>query len=140
MIDDKEEAVLQGIAGWMDANKECIFGTRPWTVFGEGPASEGPVAKVGNFSEGKGKPFTGGDVRFTTRDGTLYVIVLGVPTEDLHIKSLGTAAKLFDGKISKITLLGSTEEVEWSQTAEALTIKTPTKAPNGIAIVFKVTS
>ena len=48
-IDDKEEAVLQGIAAWMDVNKECIFGTRPWKVFGEGPASEGPVAPGRKF-------------------------------------------------------------------------------------------
>ena len=60
--------------------------------------------------------------------------------KDLHIKSLGTAAKLFDGKIGKITLLGGTEEVQWSQTAEALTIKTPESTPNDIAIVFKVAS
>ena len=38
-IDDKELKVVEGIAGWMDVNKECIFGTHPWKVFGEGPAS-----------------------------------------------------------------------------------------------------
>ena len=139
-IDDKEELVLKGIADWMDVNKECLFGTRPWKVFGEGPASEGQPLKVGNFNEGKGKPFTGEDVRFTTKDGTLYIIALGVPKEDLHIKSLGTAAKLFDWKIGKITLLGGTEEVQWSQTAEALTIKKPESTPNEIAIVFKIAS
>ena len=76
-IDDKEEVVLKGIADWMDVNKECIFGTRPWKVFGEGPASEGAPTKVGNFNEGKGKPFTGEDVRFTTKDGVLYMIASG---------------------------------------------------------------
>jgi alpha-L-fucosidase len=137
-IDEKEEVVLQGIAAWMDVNKECIFGTRPWKVFGEGPASEGAPVKVGNFSEGKGKPFTGEDVRFTVKDGTLYVIALGVPKQDLAIKSLGTAAKLLDRPISKITLLGSDEKVQWSQAADALTIKVPGKMPNDIAIVFKI--
>jgi len=28
-IDDKEQAVLEGIGAWMDLNKECIFDTRP---------------------------------------------------------------------------------------------------------------
>src|SRR5688572_9195998 len=37
-IDDKEEAILEGNAAWMDVNKECIFDTRPWKFFGEGPA------------------------------------------------------------------------------------------------------
>jgi alpha-L-fucosidase len=137
-IDDKEEVVLKGIADWMDVNKESIFGTRPWKVFGEGPASEGPALKVGNFNEGKGKPLTGEDVRFTTKDGALYMIVMGVPKQDLQIKSLGMAAKLLDKPISKITLLGSREKVQWSQAAGALMVKMPEKSPNNIAIVYKI--
>ena len=39
-IDDKELAVVEGIASWMDVNKESVFDTRPWKVFGEGPAAE----------------------------------------------------------------------------------------------------
>jgi alpha-L-fucosidase len=138
-IDDKEEVVLKGIADWMEVNKEAIFGTRPWKTFGEGPASEGLPTKVGNFNEGKGKPFTGEDVRFTTKDGVLYMIALGAPKKDLQIKSLGTAAKLLDNNIGNITLLGSDEKVQWSQTSEALTISAPTKSPNDIAIVYKIT-
>jgi len=137
-IDDKEETVLQGIAAWMDVNKECIFDTRPWKIFGEGPASEGPATAAGNFTEGKGKPFTADDVRFTTKGGTLYAIALGAPKKDLQIKSLGTAAKLLDHPISTITLLGSDEKVEWSQSAESLTIKAPASSPNDTAIVFKI--
>jgi alpha-L-fucosidase len=137
-IDDKEEAVLQGIGAWMDANKECIFGTRPWKVFGEGPASEGPAGQAGNFTEGKGKPLSAEDVRFTTKGGTLYAIALGAPKKALQIKSLGTAAKLSDRPIRDITLLGSAEKVRWSQAAEALTLQAPERAPNDIAIVFKI--
>jgi alpha-L-fucosidase len=139
-IDDKEQAVLAGIGAWMDVNKECIFGTRPWKVFGEGPASEGAALSAQGFNEGKGKPFTGEDVRFTTKDGVLYMIALGVPQKDLQIKSLGTVAKLLDKPISNITLLGSNEKVTWSQAADALTIKAPGKSPNDIAVVFKITS
>jgi len=137
-IDDKEEVVLKGIADWMDVNKEAIFGTHPWKVFGEGPASEGEPLKVGNFNEGKGKPFTGEDVRFTTKDGVLYMIALGAPKMDLQVKSLGSAAKLLDKPIGNITLLGSNEKVQWSQTTDAMTISAPTKSPNEIAIVYKV--
>jgi alpha-L-fucosidase len=137
-IDDKEEVVLKGIADWMDVNKESIFDTRPWKVFGEGPSAEAPPAKVGNFNEGKGKPFTGEDVRFTTKDGVLYMIALGVPKKDLQIKSLGTAAKLLDHPIGNIALLGSHEKVQWSQAADALPVKVPEKMPNDKAIVFKI--
>ncbi len=137
-IDDKEANVLQGIAAWMDQNKECIFGTRPWKVFGEGPASAGPAVKVGNFNEGKGKPFTADDVRFTTKGDILYAILLGAPKSDVRIKSLGTAAGLLQKPIRTISLLGSSELVEWSQTGPELTITLPQKVPNDIALVFKL--
>jgi alpha-L-fucosidase len=137
-IDDKEQAVLAGIGAWMDVNKECIFGTRPWKVFGEGPASEGAALSAQGFNEGKGKPFTGEDVRFTTKGNALYAIVLGTPQQDLQIKSLGTAAKLLDHPIGNITLLGSDEKVQWSQAADALMVKVPEKIPDDAAIVFKI--
>jgi len=41
--------------------------------------------------------------------------------------------------IANITLLGSDEKVEWAQTAEAVTVKAPTKSLNNIAIVFTLT-
>ena len=137
-IDDKEVAVLQGIANWMDVNKECIFDSRPWKVFGEGPASEGSALSAQGFNEGRGRPFTAEDVRFTTKGDTLYVIALGAPQKDLQIKSLGTAAKLLDQPIGSITLLGNTEKIQWSQTDDALTIKPPQKTPSDMAVVFKL--
>jgi alpha-L-fucosidase len=137
-IDDKEEAVLHDIGAWMDVNKECIFDTRPWKVFGEGPASDAPALSAQGFNEGKGKPFTADDVRFTSKAGTLYAIVLGAPMKAIQIRSLGAAAKLLDGPISNITLLGSGEEVQWSQAAEALDIKAPGKTPNDLAVVYKI--
>ncbi len=41
--------------------------------------------------------------------------------------------------IANITLLGNDDKVEWTQTAEALTVKAPTKSLNNIAIVFTLT-
>jgi alpha-L-fucosidase len=137
-IDDKEETVLQGIAAWMDVNRECIFGTRPWKVFGEGPATASPPAKVGNFSEGKGKPFTGEDVRFTTRNGMLYAIALGVPKKDLQIKSLGTTAGLLDQLIHSVTLLGGREKLSWRQDADSLVIQPVSAWPSEAAVVFAI--
>jgi alpha-L-fucosidase len=137
-IDDKEQAVLEGIGAWMDVNKECICDTRPWKIFGEGPASEGAALSAQGFNEGKGKAFTAEDVRFTAQGGTLYAIVLGAPEKDLVFKSLGTAAKLLDQTIGNITLLGSAEKVQWTQSSAALTLKTPAKIPNPSAIVYKI--
>lgn len=139
-IDADEVAVVEGIARWMDVNRECIFGTRPWKVFGEGPAIDAaaPIQAQG-FNEGKGKPFTAEDVRFTTKGGVLYAIALGSPTKSLRIRSLGAAAKLLERPIAKIELLGGKQAVRWSQEAEALTIEPPQIDSPSEAVVFKIT-
>lgn len=142
-IDSDEIAIVEGIAQWMEVNQEAIIATRPWKVFGEGPqmASAAPLSAQG-FNEGKGKPFTAADVRFTqSKNGkTLYAIVMGSPKSAVTIKSLGTDAKLLEKKIAKITLLGSKEKVKWTQTADALTIEAPQAKPSDVAIVFKISS
>jgi alpha-L-fucosidase len=137
-IDDKEELVLKGIADWMDVNKESIFGTRPWKTFGEGPASAGAALSAQGFNEGKGKPFTAEDFRFTTKGDALYAIELGAPTNGVSLKSLGTAAKLLDQPIKKIELLGSNEKMEWQQNDDALVISQPKNKTDSIANVFKI--
>jgi alpha-L-fucosidase len=137
-IDADEVAVVEGIAKWMEVNRECIFGTRPWKVFGEGPASEGAALSAQGFNEGKGKPFTAEDVRFTSKGDTLYAIVLGWPTNAMQIRSLGKAAKLLDKPVGGITLLGSDERITWSQTEDAVTIQPPQAKPSDHTIVFKI--
>jgi alpha-L-fucosidase len=140
-IDSDELAVVRDIAKWMDVNRESIFGTRPWKVFGEGPASDNAAPlRAQGFNEGKGKPFTAEDVRFTAKGKTLYLIVLGAPTKALQIKSLGTEAKLLDEPVGSIQLLGSDEVIKWSQAGNALTIESPVNKPSDIAVVFKVMS
>lgn len=135
-IDDKEQGVLEGIAAWMDVNRECIFGTRPWKLFGEGPASAGAALSAQGFNEGKGTPFSAADVRFTTKAGVLYVILLGVPAGPTTIKALGTAARLLDKPIAQVTLLGSGEKLNWEQRSDALVIQPVSLWPTPAAVVF----
>ncbi|MBN2806595.1 MAG: alpha-L-fucosidase [Prolixibacteraceae bacterium] len=133
-IDDKEVAILEGIAAWMDMNKESIFDTRPWKVYGEGPVAEtsNPMKEQG-FNEGKVK-YTASDIRFVQKGKVVYATLLDMPTEDIVIKSLGKSA----GKIKKIELLGSNEVLSWSQANESLAVKKPNVFPNDIALVLKV--
>ena len=62
-------------------NGEAIYGTRAWTVYGEGPTHAPTVA----FKEHENVPLTARDVRFTCatrgdKEGeTLYAICLGWP-------------------------------------------------------------
>jgi alpha-L-fucosidase len=107
-------------------------------VFGEGPASGGAALTAQGFNEGKGKPFTAQDVRFTQKGRALYAIVLGWPANGVTIASLGQKAKLLDRSIKKIRLLGSKEKITWRQTDDALVIQQPENEPNNFAIVFKI--
>jgi alpha-L-fucosidase len=137
--DEKELAIIEGIAGWMQVNQSAIHGTRPWKVLGEGPQMAEAVAlRDQGFNEGKGRAFSVDDVRFTTKGRTLYAIVMGAPKQAVHIKSLGTAARLLDAPIASVKLLGSDDAVKWSQGADALTIEAPRSVPNEIAAVFEI--
>jgi len=139
--DDDELAIVEGIADWMQVNQEAIHGTRPWKVLGEGPqmAVTAPLSGPG-FNEGKGKSFSAEDVRFTTKGGVLYAIVMGAPTAPIGITSLGMDAKLLEQPIADITLLGSGERLKWSQTPGGLRIEVPRSLPSNIALVFKITT
>ena len=135
-IDDKEIKVVEGIADWMEINKESIFGTRPWSVFGEGPAAEtvNPINAQG-FNEGKVK-YTSKDIRFNRKADVVYATIMGVPESDIPVKSLGKANTKM--KITKVELLGSNEKIKWKQDADYLLIEKPHLVPNDIAIVFKI--
>lgn len=131
-IDEDEVAFLEKLATWMNVNGEGIFGTRPWKIFGEGPTE----VKGGMFQENKLK-FTPADLRFTTKDGALYVFALGIPTEDITVKALGGSSAQGQ-KISQIKLLGSDEQIKWEQGDDALTIHKPEKFPTDDVVAFKV--
>lgn len=140
-IDDKEEAILNDIAAWMDVNKEGVFGTRPWIVFGEGPVAEAsnPLHAQG-FNEGKHKPYTAEDIRFVTKDNTLYAHILAWPEDDqLIIKSLSQNNTYCKGTIKNIQLLGTDENISFQRSDEGLRITLPNKMkPNDISFTLKI--
>jgi alpha-L-fucosidase len=139
-IDSEELAVVEGITAWMTLNGECIFGTRPWKVFGEGPASESvnPLTAQG-FNEGKGKPFSGNDYRFTAKGNMVYAIALGLPADGKAvIKSFGLNRNYCNGKIEHVTLVGTEQALSYEHTADALVITLPGNLPEQVAYSFKI--
>ena len=126
-LDEKELQILEDIATWMDINQECIFGTRPWRILGEGPALENAAAlNAQGFNEGKGKPYTGRDIRFTTKGSTLYATLMAWPQEQAIITSLPLSA----GHVTRVTLLGSDTNLSFSQDQEGLKVQLPSQAPH----------
>ncbi|RXK85525.1 alpha-L-fucosidase [Filimonas effusa] len=140
-IDDEEIKIVDGITRWMEINSEAIYGTRPWKVFGEGPAMEeaAPLSAQG-FNEGKGKPFGATDIRFTQKQDALYATLLGWPENGKAvIKSLAAGSSLYPKEIQRAELLGNKQALSFERTSEGLIITLPQQPPaESYAVVIKL--
>ena len=130
--------ILDGIGTWTKTNGEAIYGSRPWKIYGEGPATTGNQEK-GTFGGVKDvRPYVANDIRFTTKNGALYAFCMNTPTANIEIKSLAEGASYTSKKITKITMLGSKEKIKWEQNGTALSINKPVKLPEYKVVVFKI--
>jgi alpha-L-fucosidase len=140
-IDEKERKVVLDIGRWMKVNSESIYGTRPWKIFGEGPAQEAPAAlSAQGFNEGKGKPFTEQDIRFVTKENILYATAMGWPENGkVTIKSLASGSVNFPGEISRVEFLSLRQPLTFQRTGDGLVVSLPENKPDDFyANVFKI--
>jgi alpha-L-fucosidase len=135
--DEHELAFLAGLTAWMDVNSEGIYATRPWKIYGEGPSTTAaPIRDYGRTPP----PYTAEDIRFTTKGDTLYAFVGAWPeSRSATIKTLADNSPQVAGrKIEGVSLLGYDGKLEWSQTADGLTLKLPENAPSENAITLRI--
>jgi alpha-L-fucosidase len=133
--DAAERKVLTGITEWMSVNGEAIFGTRPWKVYGEGPATKVVIPKSGQEfdpSEDK-KPDLGiRDIRYTTKGQTLYALLQGWPSggsSEVVLESLRTNSPHQPGKATDVRLLGRDEALKFTQDSTGLRLTLPSTKP-----------
>jgi alpha-L-fucosidase len=143
-IDEKERKIVEEIGAWMKVNSESIYGTRPWKIFGEGPAQQGAAQlKAQGFNEGKGKPFTCEDIRFATKGNALYATAMGWPEgKKLVIKSLAKNSQYFPEEIQKVEWVPTNQTLAFERNENALIVSLPEKASDELsyANVIKVLS
>ncbi len=127
------EHVFKEIGRWMAVNGEAIYGTQPWRVFGEGP-------NPGLNPEFRGlkTPYTSKDIRYVQKGPAVYALVLAKPTEPVRLTALGKAAATAPNPVRKVTLLGSKENLAWTQEPDALVVSLPARMPFDYAAVFKI--
>ncbi len=156
-IPQEQQDVLLGIGKWLEVNGEAIYGTRPWTRFGEGPAADAAAetmvkARAAGFAgringQNQGGPLVGGgglprggykpqDIRFTTKGDTLYAVVMAWQGEAV-ITSLASG-KPVQGKVERVEMLGHNGNLPFTQDAAGLKVKFPTDKPCDFAYSLKV--
>ncbi|HEX7847912.1 MAG TPA: alpha-L-fucosidase, partial [Chitinophagaceae bacterium] len=94
---------LKEVGAWMKTNGEAIYGTRMYSVFGEGEK-----------------------IRFTqTRDGrTRYIFLFDFPQDKI------TLSKIQFNKATQLQMLGSAKKIKWKSTAEGAEISIPAELKN----------
>lgn len=135
-IPENQKKVLLEMGDWLEINGEAIYGSRPWKVYGEGP-TQLPEGQFGGVTDADG--FTAEDVRYTRRGDILYAIILGWPGANQKFQFDELNAGNFEGKtISEISVLGSSEKIDWDHSNESLSVQMPSETPSEKAIVFKI--
>lgn len=163
-IADHDRDLLLGIGGWLQANGDGIYGTRPWRITQEGPTKQAD----GMFADQTPTAWTAADWRFTTKHGAIYAFCLnpdGNPDAGLDAGSTagrdidgmrGTSRETlsvttfaayhdgvkppFNGIVESVEQLG-VGPVQFTRSAEALEISPLPREPDcqGLPIGFKIT-
>ena len=140
--DDDELSFIANFGRWMRANGVAIYGSRPWSVFGEGPSTEvAPVQQPG-FNEGRNKPYTANDVRFVQKGGSVFAFVMTPPENgQVVLKSLAMGATAAPGTVERvrtITSTGGMAPVEFTRTKQGLALALPQQAQSEYVLTLEI--
>ena len=113
-IPDADKEILLAVGAWLSRNGEAIYGSRPWSKFGEGPTE----VKEGSMNEREQRPFTAEDIRFVQNHGSLYAIALDWPGDGkVSIHALDAA--------KSVHLVGAADALPFTADADGLHVTLP---------------
>ncbi len=134
-IPDEVQQVLLDVGRWLKVNGDAIYGTRPWTTYGEGPTK----VAAGSFQDTKTQEYTAEDFRFTTKGNDLYAIELAWPSGNEAIIHSVAGDALKGNQIRSVALLGTTAALTYKLQPDGLHIQLPAKPPENYAYAFRIT-
>ncbi len=129
---------LRKVGEWLKINGEAIYDTRPWYTAGEGPTKGGvDMSKGGHFNETGEPRYCAHDIRFTTKENTVYATFLGVPGDHAVINTF--KSRVTPDEIRGVSMLGVEGDLKWHyDQSEGLVIETPAVVPSDYANCFKI--
>lgn len=140
--------ILYRVGDWLKICGDAIYGTRPYRIAAEGPTSvedaNYDVNHIQNQLENDGIAsgidsdiFTSKDFRFTAKGNAVYAIALGWPEDQILTIHALSKSKQSD-TIKSVSLLGSPEELKFTQTEQGLIVTLPATKPCDHAFALKV--
>ncbi len=133
IIPPKSVENLLEVGKWLKVNGQAVYGTRPWKVVHEGPTDIIIKGTSHRSKSGFVFDFKPDDFWFTKKDNKVYVIALSKPKDNrILIKSLkGTA-------VSKISVLGISEDVAWKKKVSGLEITLPNMPNSSLGYALEI--
>jgi alpha-L-fucosidase len=140
-IPAEQQQRLAEMGRWLAINGEAIYGSRPWTRYGEGPYYDAPAdtSPAPGPDDPPSESYTAGEIRFTTKGNYLYAMLMEWPGERAVIKSLALDSGNLPGRtISKVELLGHPRALDAVRDGEGLKIAMPADKPCDHVFTIKI--
>lgn len=121
-IAEEDRKILHEIGKWLEKNGEAIYGSRPWKIAGEGNTQMGE----GSFQDQKATQYDSSDIRFTTNNGYLYVLLLHPERENITIKSLKNSNQdvdPFHGIIKRVVKVDQNDQIPFKVDAKGMHVQ-----------------
>ena len=128
-LDQESVELLKGMGQWLKVNGEGIYGTRPYTIFGEGPT----MVKGGQYAAMT--ELTANDFRFTTKGDTVFAFICGQPKGEVKIRQFNL---LNYHTIQSINMLGVKDALKFSQEKDGTVVQMPESLPSKNAVCLKI--